>query len=278
VALNFSNNNELRPSNLCYLSRGFPELRYNSILKFFTYLFTITEIVFNSAWAGPPFVTDDPEPVEYHHWEINYGVTDTLVQGSASIGLPSIDINYGIAPDIQLHAQPRYSYEKSTTNRRFGIDDTEVGFKYRFLNIEQGDSSFMAGIYPMFQLPTGDTKLGPDRGKHQSFLPLWLQYTKKEWTSYGGAGYRINPGAGNKNSVFLGAATLYQFTPSLQFGGEIFHQTPDSTEGKSTSGVNLGGSYNLAHDYNFLFSAGRGLDYASSTNQLSVYLALQVLY
>ena len=22
------------------------------------------------AWAGPPFVTDDPEPVEYRHWEI----------------------------------------------------------------------------------------------------------------------------------------------------------------------------------------------------------------
>ena len=21
------------------------------------------------AWAGPPFVTDDPEPVEYRHWE-----------------------------------------------------------------------------------------------------------------------------------------------------------------------------------------------------------------
>ena len=22
------------------------------------------------AWAGPPFVTDDPEPVELHHWEV----------------------------------------------------------------------------------------------------------------------------------------------------------------------------------------------------------------
>ena len=22
------------------------------------------------AWAGPPFTTDDPEPVEYQHWEV----------------------------------------------------------------------------------------------------------------------------------------------------------------------------------------------------------------
>ena len=22
------------------------------------------------AWAGPPFVTDDPEPVGMHHWEV----------------------------------------------------------------------------------------------------------------------------------------------------------------------------------------------------------------
>lgn len=240
--------------------------------------FFIAGILFNSAWAGPPFNTDDPEPVEYKHWEINYAVTDTLTQGSTSVGLPSIDINYGIAPDIQLHAQPRYSYEGTATNKHFGIDDTEVGVKYRFLSVEQGDSTFMAGVYPMFQLPTGDTKLGPDRGKHQSFLPLWLQYDYKKWTAYGGAGYRINPGYGNKNSAFLGGAALYQFSPSFQFGGEVFHKTPDVAEGKSTSGINLGGSYNLAHDYNLLFSAGRGLNYAASTNQLSVYLALRVLH
>lgn len=198
-------------------------------------------IIFNSAWAGPPFITDDPEPVEYKHWEINYAVSDTLSQGSASAGMPSIDINYGIAPEVQIHAQPRYSYEKTTTNRRFGIDDTEVGVKYRFLNLEDGDSTFMAGIYPMFQIPTGDTKLGPDRGKYQSFLPLWLQYDHKKWTSYGGAGYRVNPGYGNKNSVFMGGTVLYQFMPSLQLGGEIFHKTPDVADGKSTSGINLGG-------------------------------------
>ena len=26
-------------------------------------------------WAGPPFETDDPEPVEYHHWEIFFAAS-----------------------------------------------------------------------------------------------------------------------------------------------------------------------------------------------------------
>jgi hypothetical protein len=250
-------------------------LRYKQI---FVFLVIAAEAIFNAAWAGPPFMTDDPEPVEYQHWEVNYALSETWRQGAASAGIPSIDINYGIAPNMQLHVQPLYSYERSTTGRHFGTDDTEVGVKYSFLNIEQGDSSFMAGIYPMLQLPTGNTGLGPTRGKNQSFLPLWLQHSNEKWTIYGGTGYRINPGAGNKNSVFLGGVALYQVTQSLQLGGEVFHETPDAVDGKSTSGFNLGGSYNLTHDYNLLFSAGKGLANVSSTNQLSLYSALQVLY
>jgi hypothetical protein len=232
----------------------------------------------HSAWAGPPFVTDDPEPVNYRHWEVNYGVSKTWRKGSISAGLPSIDINYGIYPNVQLHVQPRYSYESTTAGKRIGVDDTEIGVKYRFLNLEQNGSSIMVGIYPMFQTPTGDTRLGPSRGKGQIFLPLWGQGNSGKWTIYGGSGYRINQGQGNKNSVFIGATALYQVKESLQLGAEIFHETPDAVDGTGTSGFNLGGSINLVPDYNLLFSVGKGLKNASATNQLSTYLALQVLY
>ena len=62
---------------------------------------------FTSAWAGPPFVTDDPEPLEPQHWEINYALSKSWRQGEASAAIPNIDINYGAAPNIQLHIQPR---------------------------------------------------------------------------------------------------------------------------------------------------------------------------
>ena len=240
-------------------------------------LIIAAEATINSAWAGPPFVTDDPEPVKYRQWEVNYAATETWRQGAASAGLPVIDANYGVLPDMQLHVQPQYSYERTMNDKRFGVDDTQIGVKYRFLNIGQEDSGWMVGIYPMLQVPTGDTRLGPSRGRRQSFLPLWIQRNSDRWTIYGGTGYRINPGADNKNSLFTGITALYQFTRSLQLGGEVFHETPDVVGGESATGFNLGGSYNLGPDYNLLFSAGRGLNNVSS-NRLSIYVALQVLY
>jgi hypothetical protein len=229
-------------------------------------------------WAGPPFVTDDPEPVEHKRWEINYAISKSWRQGDASAGIPSVDINYGIVPNVQLHLQPRYSYERTGHDARYGIDDTEIGVKYRFLNFEHGDSSLMVGIYPIHLLPTGDIRLGPDRRQGKLFLPLWIQRNVGRWTYYGGPGYRINPGTGNKNSIFVGGTALYRATQSLQIGVEAFHETPDSVGGPSTTRFNLGGIYVSSHAYNLLFSAGRGISNVSSTNQFSFYLALQAHY
>lgn len=253
-------------------------MRHQQTLRTFIRTIIVAEAFFNSAWAGPPFVTDDPEPVEYRRWEVNYAASKTLRSGSASAAVPSIDMNYGLLPDVQLHAQPRYALEKNAAGRNLAIDDTEIGVKYRFLNVERGNSTIMAGIYPLYQMPTGDVRLGPGRGKGQGFLPLWLQRNSGKWAVYGGAGYRINPGAGNRNSVFVGGSLLYQFTPALQFGAEVFHETANSLAGHSNAGFNLGGRYGLATDYNLLFSTGKGISNVSISNQYSLYAALQVLY
>jgi hypothetical protein len=244
----------------------------------FLLLFIIAFAAARIAWAGPPFVTDDPEPVEHRHWEVNYAVTKSWRYGESSAGIPSVDINYGIVPDVQLHLQPRYSYEKSAEGARYGIDDTEVGVKYRFMHIEQSDSSLMAGIYPIYLAPTGDTKLGPDRRQGKLLLPLWIQRDIGRWTYYGGPAYRINAGTGNKNSIFVGGTALYKATESLQVGAEVFHETPVTVDGPTITGFNLGGIYGLSRDYNLLFSAGKGISNVATTNQLTFYFALQAHY
>jgi hypothetical protein len=40
--------------------------------------------------AGPPFLTDDPEPVDYDQWEIICFSMGTLVQGDAAGILPGV--------------------------------------------------------------------------------------------------------------------------------------------------------------------------------------------
>lgn len=251
----------------------------NTINNMFKTIFVIVILVSSgSAFAGPPFVTDDPEPVAAKSWEVNYAISKTWVNGSSSAALPSIDINYGYADNIQLHAQPRYSYQTEGSDKLSAFDNTEIGVKYRFIHQERDDVEFMLGIYPMLQLPTGNKKLGDASGRTQLFLPIWAQFNTGKWTFYGGTGYRINNYTSSKNSWFSGVTSLYKISDNLKIGGELFRESAATQGDKYSSGFNLGGIYNISKDYGLLFSAGRALNNVSETNNLSAFLALQVIY
>lgn len=232
----------------------------------------------NTVFAGPPFITDDPETLENNAWEVNYAASKTWRDGGASAALPSVDINYGLTSNIQLHAQPRYSYEQESGIRNVGFDNTEVGVKYRFVDRNVQNQRIMLGIYPMLQLPTGNRKLGETRGKTQLFLPIWGQVDTEKWSIYGGTGYRLNQGLNSKNSCFLGLTTLYKVNQDLRVGGEVYAESATELQGNNSSGFNLGGIYNMTTDYHFLFSFGQALNNVQPTNRLSAYVALQVIY
>lgn len=85
--------------------------------------------------AGPPFVTDDPEPVDYQHWEV-YGFTAGVREaGNTSGWLPGVEVNYGAAPELQLHLIAAYAFDAPNAQpRRSGPGDTELGAKYRFID------------------------------------------------------------------------------------------------------------------------------------------------
>lgn len=69
-----------------------------------------------------------------------------------------------------------------------------------------------------------------------------------------------------------------QITKQLALGGEVFHQTADKIGGKDSTGFNLGGIYDLTDNYHLLFSAGRGIQNVTATNQFSYYLAFQLTF
>ena len=55
------------------------------------------------ATAGPPYLTDDPEPTDYPHFEI-YTFTNGTATRDGTSGEGGIDFNYGGAPNLQLTA------------------------------------------------------------------------------------------------------------------------------------------------------------------------------
>ncbi len=216
----------------------------------------IMVICAGKTWAGPPFRTDDPEPVDYKHGEF-YIATQYEKDKDVTFGTaPHFELNYGVVPNMMLHLIAPFVYVKpegESTQRGYG--DTELGLKYRFLNDE--NSHFMVGTFPIVELPTGDEDKGLGAGHTMFFVPLWLQKAWGPWQSYGGGGFWRNPGEGNKDYWFFGWQVQREISKTLTVGAELFSQTKTTEEGTSRTGFNIGAIVNLTDDHHLLFSAGR---------------------
>ena len=49
------------------------------------------------ALAGPPYATDDPGPVELHHWEVYLASQATFGSAGFTGTAPRVEVNYGAA-------------------------------------------------------------------------------------------------------------------------------------------------------------------------------------
>lgn len=247
------------------------------------------------AIAGPPFVTDDPEPVEFKHWEVYLFGIYNHPAGTDTGQFPAVEINYGVIPDVQLHLIAGLNYDRELhTSAQYGVSDTEFGIKYRF--VQETEYLPMVGTFPLVELPTGDASRGLGNGYTQVFVPIWLQKSfgaDKKWTSFGGGGFWYNPGDDHRNFWRLGIELQRDLSEQLTLGGEIFHETPSegshfaspSTTGQQNTtnavGVhghtafNLGGYYNFDEHRHLLFSAGRDID---GRNRFSCYLGFQLTF
>jgi hypothetical protein len=224
--------------------------------------------------AGPPFLTDDPEPVEYRHWEFILATQQFHDAGGWSGTSPHLEINYGLIPDVQLHVLPSVGYNKAPGEAaHFGYGDSEAGFKYRF--VHETDYRPQIAIFPAVELPTGDRLAGLGNGKAQLFLPVWMQKTIGPWTTFGGGGYWFNPGPGNRDNWFAGWAILRKLTPAFSAGMEIQFRTPDTVDSRCSTALNFGGTYDFSETYHVLFSAGHSVH---GPAQFQGYLGLQVTF
>jgi hypothetical protein len=226
------------------------------------------------AGAGPPFVTDDPEPVEYQHWEIYLAAQYRHDRDQVSSTLPHLEINYGLIPDVQIHLIAPLQYAKPEgASSQYGYSDTEVGVKYRF--IHETEYFPQVGIFPMVEFPTGDADKGLGNGRTQYFLPVWLQKSWGPWTTYGGAGYWINPGAGNKDWWQIGWQIQREINKSLILGTELYYKTANTEDSKGAAGYTVGAIINITENHHILLSLGQDIN---GPNYLSCYIGYQLTF
>jgi hypothetical protein len=84
------------------------------------------------AYAGPPFMTDDPEPVPYQHWELYTFFTRDQTINSNTVQGPAMELNNGIARDTQIHLIIPESFFSQYGVTASGLGDIEMGVKYRY--------------------------------------------------------------------------------------------------------------------------------------------------
>jgi len=213
-----------------------------------------------AARGGPPFVTDDPEPVEYQHWEFYVASADAKLGGDWSGTGPHFELNYGVVPNVQLHLLAPLAYDAPPSgSSHYGLGDVEVGVKYRFIQ----ETNFLpqVGIFPLLALPTGSAGDNLGNGHMQAFLPLWLQKSWGSWTAYGGGGYGINSFSGHGNWGFVGALLQKQVLTHVAIGAEVYHQTTYQADFPNTgTAFNVGTVIDLSERHHLLLSVGRSID------------------
>jgi hypothetical protein len=204
------------------------------------------------AFAGPPYLTDDPVPTDTGHWEI-YAFTAGEGRRSTLDADAGFDLNYGPAKGIQLTATLPLSFSHDPTDGwRSGTGDVELGVKYRFFNDEQRGLS--AAIFPRAILPSSSLAAA---GKTRVLLPLWVDKDFAGGTSiFGGGGYMINPGAGNRDFWQAALALTHDLGKQVSLGAEITRQSADTVGGTAQTRAGVGGIVKLGGPYALLFSGG----------------------
>lgn len=222
------------------------------------------------AVAGPPYVTDDPEPTEPGRWEV-YNFATATERAGATDGEAGLDINYGGADDLQLTLILPVAYERED-HSHWGVGDVEVGAKYRFLHQAKGRLTPDVAFSPSVTLPTGRDRFG--EGSATLFLPLWAQKDVGPWSVFGGGGYEIRPGRDVWES---GVAVTRSIGERLTVGSEVYHHTSEEPGEAGFTGLNVGVVYQLSDRWSLLASGGPGVQNRSQ-GRYSVYASLKADY
>ena len=220
------------------------------------------------ALAGPPYLTDDPVPTDLGHWEIYAFTAGEELQSSIDDDA-GLDLNYGALKDVQLTATLPVSFTHETGHRwQSGTGDVEFGVKYRVLNDPKHGLS--AALFPRVILPTSTLGTGE---RARLLLPIWVGKDFADGTSlFGGGGFELNPGQGNRDFWQAGAAVTHDVGKHVSLGAEITRQGPDVIGGTTQTRAGVGGIVKLGGPSSLLFSAGP--TWADRRTGYHVYTAL----
>jgi len=209
-----------------------------------------------AALAGPPFQTDDPEPVDFRHYEFyTFAASDGTAVETDAVG-PAFEFNWGPLPNVHLHliaplaailpANNPALAPAGTGPRAVGLGDIELGIKYRF--VQESKYCPMIGTFTMFELPSGSAVRGLGSARPGTSAPLGAEKLWP-WTTYGGGGVTFVSAPGYRNFPYAGWLVQRDLGKKLTLGTEVFYHGPEglaTPQTRPATLVDLGGYYKFA--------------------------------
>jgi hypothetical protein len=224
------------------------------------------------AAQGPPYQTDDPVPVDFHHYEFYvFGGVDGTSAEIDSTG-PAFEFNWGALPRVQLHTILPWGVVAPSNNPvylpggqgpdAFGLTDVELGAKIAF--IKEGKHVPQIGSFTMFEMPTGSFDKGLGVGKVWYKLPIWLQKNSGKWLFDGGGGYQVVPQTGYRNFPYTGFLVKRELSEQWEMGAEVFAHGSEgfaAAQTQASAMIDVGGYYHFKHNTNeqILFCYGHSV-------------------
>ena len=217
----------------------------------------VSVVLATPALAGPPYITDDPEPTDTGHFE-NYLFVEGTRAGGKFEGPPvGIEINYGPAADTQLTFSVPLNPNPGSGGLGIVWAPLGGGVKYRFIEEDEDGWRPQVAFFPQISIPVGTAS-------HSSpvteLFPIWMQKSfGPAWTVFGGGGFTNNPGNGNRDFANYGLAVQHQFTETLALGLEAFGQTRDSVDDTATTAVGFAALYDFSDEWHLIGSVNTGV-------------------
>jgi len=224
------------------------------------------------ALAGPPFQTDDPEPIEFRHYEFYTFSLMSRIPGETDVQIPAVEFNWGPLPNTHLHIiLPATGFLPDHGVRAYGFGDIELGIKYRF--VQETKHRPQIGTFTMFEISTGNADRGLGVGKTWYRVPLWVQKSFGPWTAYGGGGENVMPAEGYRNNPFAGLLVQREVNKKLTLGSEFYYHGQMLTDSRYSALLDLGGYYKFHGNDSFqmLFCYGHSV---SGEREHYAYLGL----
>jgi hypothetical protein len=220
---------------------------------------------------GPPFQTDDPVPVDLHHYEFYiFGAADGTPVEMDPIG-PAFEFNWGAVPNVQIHAILPFGAVFPSNSavylpagagpNAFGLTDMELGVKWGF--IKQTPRRPQIGTFTMLEIPTGNSTKGLGVGKVWYKLPLWMEKDWGHWTVCGGAGYQLVKQTGFRSFPYTGWLIKREVGKRLELAAEIFAHGREGLAAAQTESsvlIDAGGYYHFKNpNTQLLFAYGHSV-------------------